>query len=92
MIGLYFLYALVLIQHIVNGMLIAYKSNIKQKKSTLFVAHQNSRVVHTSTCRYSITIPVNKSLKFTTIDDAVIKGYRPCKYCLPDEYKNKKAT
>lgn len=92
LILLYLLFALVLIQHVGNVLLKTHKENQKRKRNTLIVANRNSRVAHLITCRFVHTKSESQQARFMNIEDAIGKGYYPCKVCLLGESQNKKAA
>lgn len=47
------------------------------------VGNKNSRVYHYGTCESVSDMKEENKILFMTIEDAVEKGYKPCKRCLP---------
>ena len=48
-----------------------------------FVGSKNSNVFHVLGCRYVKNIKESNKVYFSSYDDAISKGYRPCKVCNP---------
>ncbi|MHB8278651.1 MAG: Ada metal-binding domain-containing protein, partial [Candidatus Humimicrobiaceae bacterium] len=48
-----------------------------------FVGSKNSDVFHVLGCRYVKNIKESNKVYFSSYDDAISKGYRPCKVCNP---------
>ena len=49
-----------------------------------FVANINSDIFHLPDCKWTKMIKPGNVIEFAGIDDAVKKGFNPCRYCRPD--------
>ncbi|HOJ92884.1 MAG TPA: thermonuclease family protein [Dictyoglomaceae bacterium] len=56
---------------------------LEEEGSPLYVGNQKSKIFHYLCCRYSSQINDENKVYFTSRDDAINLGYRPCEVCKP---------
>ena len=66
-------------------LLIALKDSYSSSRPASFVATSNSKgsVFHISKCSWLINVPLSSSIVFTSRDEAIKLGFKPCKSCKP---------